>query len=121
MKEAMKIDSIEAHIVRKVKGYGSQCGRPGMLLTANQAPNTTACTQTKWMLPQKRATKAAVRSAKLGSATASSSSSFTVRTLRRVISAACAWGASSGDMAAVLAQPFPAADRRARMTLSAAL
>src|SRR5689334_2218580 len=89
MKDAMKIDSVDAHIVRNVKGYGSQCGRPGMLLIANQAPNTAACTHTKWMLPQKRATKDAVRSAKLGSATASCSSSFTVRTLRRLISLAC--------------------------------
>src|SRR3569623_1693000 len=86
MKAAMKIDSIEAHIVRKVNGYGSQCGRSGKAFTAIHPPNTTACTHTKWMLPQKRATKEAVRSAKLGFATASCSSSFTVRTFSRVIS-----------------------------------
>ena len=50
------------------------------------------------MLPQKRATKDAVRSAKLGSATASCSSSFTVRTLRRVISLTRGLLALSCDM-----------------------
>src|SRR4051812_30786041 len=71
------------------------------------------------MLPQNPATKDAARSAKLGSATASASSSRTVRTLRRAISLALwRWEGSCG-MRRVFAQAMPGLDGPARIAVSA--
>jgi len=64
MKDDRKIASSDTTSVRKVKGYGSKCGKPGMTFQPIHSVKITACAQTKRMLPQKRATSSAARSAR---------------------------------------------------------
>src|SRR6185369_5803442 len=86
MKVERKIASNETTNVRKVKGNGSICGRPGIMLKPIQPPNQTICTQTKVILPQKLAILSATRSALVRSCLADSSNFRTILTLRFVSS-----------------------------------
>src|SRR6185295_304017 len=80
IKVERKIASSETMSVRKVKGKGSTCGRPGIKFIRIQPPNQTTCTHTNVMLPQKLAIFSARRSVDDRCSLASFSSLVTVST-----------------------------------------
>ena len=80
IKVERKIASKETASVRKVKGNGSTCGKPGSELRRIQALNQVAFTHTKVMLPQNPAIFSAKRSVGVRCSLAASSSFVTVST-----------------------------------------
>src|SRR6266576_3076717 len=100
MKVDRKIASSETTSVRKVNGNGSICLIPGMTLRTTQPPNHPTWTQTKVILPQKRAIASATRSDLDRSCLAASSNCLIISTLRFVRS-------SDDPLDAELLERFP--------------
>src|SRR6185369_5502037 len=80
IKVERKIASNETMSVRKVKGKGSTCGKPGITFQRIQPPNQTTCTHTNVMLPQNLAIISARRSVGVRCSLAVSSSLVMVST-----------------------------------------